>query len=102
MTAGLRGHNMKSASLAAAVLVSLTMPAIAQQQAPTGPTAQEEALKRNVQVFEMALRSAIIDAGVKVADWARKIEPSVVLRLAILNRRLTIDPAPRTVPVAAS
>lgn len=67
------------AATVAAILVSLTAPAFAQQQAPPGPAAQEEALKRNVQVFEMALRSAIIDAGVKVADWAKKIEPSVVL-----------------------
>jgi len=65
--------------MAAAVLVSLTMPAIAQQQAATGPTAQEEALKRNVQVFEMALTNAIIKAGQNVAEWAAKIEPSVVL-----------------------
>jgi hypothetical protein len=79
MTGGLRGHNLKSASLAAAVLVSLTMPALAQQQAPAGPAAQEEAFKRNVQYFEMALRNAIISAGQKVAEWARQIDSTVVL-----------------------
>ena len=79
MTGRLRGHSMTSASLVAAVMVGITVPVIAQQQAPSGPPAQEEALKRNVQVFEMALRSAIIEAGVKVAQWAQKIDSSVRL-----------------------
>jgi hypothetical protein len=70
---------MASASLVAAVAVSITVPILAQRQAPLGPPAQEEALKRQVQIFEMALRNAIINAGVKVADWARKIEPTVTL-----------------------
>jgi hypothetical protein len=79
MTGRLRGHSMAPASLVAAVLVGMTLPVIAQQQAPVGPQAQEEALKRNVQVFEMALTNAIIKAGARVAEWAQKIEPSVVL-----------------------
>lgn len=82
MTGGLQGHNVKSASLAAAILVSLTMPAIAQQQVPAGPQAQEDALKRNVQTYELVLKQAIFTAGTKVADWARKIEPSVQLGFA--------------------
>lgn len=79
MTRRLRGHNMTSASLVAAVVVGISVPVVAQQLAPSGPATQEEALKRNVQVFEMALGKAIINAGVKVAEWAQKIDPTVRL-----------------------
>ena len=74
-----RGHNLISASLVAAFVVSIAVPALAQQQAPAGPAAQEEELKRNVQVFEMALRNAILTAGVRVAQWAAQIQPGVEL-----------------------
>ncbi len=79
MNGRLRGHNMTSASLLAAVLVSITAPVLAQQQAPLGPPTQEDALKRQVLGFEIALKNAIIKAGGNVADWARKIDPSIVL-----------------------
>jgi type II secretory pathway pseudopilin PulG len=82
MTGLIREHSLRSTGLAMAIIGVLTASAIAQQQAPAGLQAQEEALKRNVQVYEMALQNAIIKAGVNVAQWARKIEPSVDLAFA--------------------
>lgn len=82
MTGRIRERNLKSASVVAAILVGVSASAIAQQQAPAGLPAQEEALKRNVQTYELVLKQAIFTAGTKVADWARKIEPSVQLGFA--------------------
>ena len=79
MTGRLRGHNMTSASLVAAVLVSITVPVFTQQQASLGSATQEEALKRQVLGFEIALKTAIIKAGSNVAEWAKKIDPTIVL-----------------------
>ena len=82
MSGRIREHNLKSVSVVAAILVGVSASAIAQQQAPAGPPAQEEALKRNVQTYELVLKQAIFTAGTKVAEWARKIEPSVQLGFA--------------------
>ena len=82
MTGRIRERNLRSASVVAAILVGVSAPAIAQQQAPAGLPAQEEALKRNVQTYELVLKQAIFTAGTKVAEWARKIEPSVQLGFA--------------------
>lgn len=80
MTVRLQRLNMKSSSVIAAVLVGLAVPVAAQQQSPAGLPAQEEALKRNVQVFEMVLREAIMGAGQKVAIWAKQIDPTLSLQ----------------------
>jgi hypothetical protein len=82
MTGWIRERNRKSVSVVAAILIGLGAPVIAQQVAPAGPQAQEEALKRNVQTYELVLKQAIFTAGTKVAEWARKIEPTVQLGFA--------------------
>lgn len=79
MTPGIRDSRLKSAALVGAIVIGLTAAARAQQPAPVGPPSQEEQLKNNVQLFEMALKNSIINAGSKVADWAQKIDPTVLL-----------------------
>ena len=76
-----------------AVLVGLTMPVFAQQQMPppASPT-QATALKNNVHTFELALKTAVISAGGKVAQWATQLVPNLSFMFAD-------EPRVRSVPL---
>ena len=66
-----------------ALLVGLTMPVAGQQQMPPPASeTQENALRNNVRTFELALKTNVISAGVKLAQWAGQLAPNVPLMFA--------------------
>ncbi len=74
------------------LVLVVSVPISGQQLMTVASQPREEALKNNVRTFEMALKTAVTSAGMKLQQWAQQIEPNVVLAFAA-------EPAVRSVPM---
>ena len=92
MNAHFRGHvtvpRLVTVGCAAAMLAA---PVAAQQRIEPPSQAQETALKNNVRTFEMALKTAVETAGMRLVQWASQTAP--------VPMAFAQDPSVRSVPL---
>jgi len=94
MSGGLCGGQTVMTRVGAIGLIAtLAAPLGAQQMMTVSSQAQENALKSNVLVFELALRQSVIGAGQKLGQWAGQVAPGVTMAFAE-------QPTVRSVPLA--
>ena len=82
MSGGLCGGQTMMTRVVAFGLVATLAAPLGAQQMMNVSQAQENALKSNVTLFELALRQSIIRAGQQLGAWAGQIAPGVMMAFA--------------------